>query len=258
MTSLLKKLHLFPGAVLVGGCQRSGTSIAARCLSYCGAVRVVPDDLHSHLEINSFALLSGYSPVTPQEGRYVFQVTYLDHDYVELMISEEQFSLIWCLRNPFDVVRSMLHNWWDTAIYGTLENCGYTALSPEQLKQFKQWGSFEQWDRSLISRVQAACAVYLSKLNHAYTLKEFFKQSRNSLHFLQFERFIQAPEHTLHELCDHLSLQYSQSAVEVISPDKSSRLPELTGEEHSVVESLCRAPYERALLDFFGNAEDIA
>ena len=104
--SLLRRLDDFPNAILVAGCQRSGTTILSRVLTQSEGM--VEYSFGKDDELDAALILSGRVEHEPA-GRYCFQTTYLNN-CVQEYFAHSEYKLVWALRNPFSVVYSMLHN----------------------------------------------------------------------------------------------------------------------------------------------------
>lgn len=105
---LTKTLASYPDAVLVAGCQRSGTTMLTRVIARSRAFRglaLTHDD-----ELDAAITLAGYLEL-PRDKRYCFQTTYLNERYPEYRAMGAGQKLIWVLRNPASVVYSMVYNW---------------------------------------------------------------------------------------------------------------------------------------------------
>jgi hypothetical protein len=75
-------------------------------------------------ELDAALILSG-AETCSQEGRYCFQTTYLNEHYQEYLNIPESVKIVWVLRNPFDVIYSMLSNWRSSALWKLYIHCGY-------------------------------------------------------------------------------------------------------------------------------------
>ena len=108
--SLLTRIHEFPHAVLVAGCQRSGTTMLARILT--DSEEMVKYYFSSRDELDAALILSGRVE-HESRGRYCFQTAYIDDCYREYYERDGDFKIIWMIRNPLSVAHSMLYNWRD-------------------------------------------------------------------------------------------------------------------------------------------------
>ncbi|MGH8222484.1 MAG: hypothetical protein ACREQZ_05875, partial [Woeseiaceae bacterium] len=122
--SLLRELPRFPGAVLVAGCQRSGTTVLTRVIAgaegFC-TFRITKDD-----ELDAALILAGEERFLPT-ARVCFQTTYLNDSFREYIGTQADFKLIWVIRNPFSVVYSMVYHWKTFALEDLYSRCGIGA-----------------------------------------------------------------------------------------------------------------------------------
>ena len=121
-----------------------------------------PDD-----ELDAALILSGYV-LPPTPGRYCFQTTYIDECYYEYFEHQQDFKIIWVIRNPYSVVYSLLYNWSPSALDGTFESCALNQLTGLYAKLFQLIGL-----RS-ISRARRACELYKSKTKQLLELFDVF------------------------------------------------------------------------------------
>lgn len=158
---MLSHLRSYPDAVLVAGCQRSGTTMLTRLLtgsSSFGTLRLTHDD-----ELDAALVLSGLVSI-PRDRRYCFQTTYVNENYAEYESMGENQRLIWLVRNPFAVVRSMVSNWKRFALRELYEFCGDEPVTRELRSRRIRY----PWPIGL-SPVEQACYAYAGK---AAQLKE--------------------------------------------------------------------------------------
>ena len=101
---LLEKLNDFPNAILVAGCQRSGTTAITNILRE--AIGMPPFSVTRDDELDGALILCGHASSSFQ-GRCCFQTTYLNERVTEYS-KHDDFKLTWVIRNPHAVVSSML------------------------------------------------------------------------------------------------------------------------------------------------------
>ena len=92
---------IFGGAILVTGCQRSGTTILSRIITRSDGM--VDYWFGRDDELDAALILSGHvwhSPV----GRYCFQTTYLNECYEEYFQCDLNQKIIWMIRSPYSVI----------------------------------------------------------------------------------------------------------------------------------------------------------
>jgi hypothetical protein len=151
---LLKTLDQFQNAVLVTGCQRSGTTMLSRIIFQSeGMVNYWQgrDD-----ELDAALILAGRKPVSVP-GRYCFQTTYVNEQYVEYYEHSGDFKIIWVLRNPFSVVCSLLYNWAPRSLDGTFMRFAFGELKGLNSTLYNMFGL------KAVSRVRRANSLYIAK-----------------------------------------------------------------------------------------------
>ncbi len=155
---LLLNLPNFSDAILVTGCQRSGTTIMSRIFTQSKGMVNYWSGLDD--ELDAALILSGAESCSKQ-GRYCFQTTYLNEHYHEYFNTPESVKIVWVLRNPFDVIYSMLGNWRSSALWELYIQCGHPnnrkKISP-LLFPFK--------------RLHIACSSYCGKLSQLLELAQ--------------------------------------------------------------------------------------
>jgi hypothetical protein len=162
---LLKRLDDFPGAILVTGCQRSGTTMLSRIITQSEGMTDYWFGLDD--ELDAALILAGQVDHQPQ-GRYCFQTTYLDNFYKEYFAHTGDFQIIWVIRNPLSVVYSLLYNWNPLALDNTFESIGPQLLKDPHKLLFRLIGTHA------VSRVQRACLIYNAKALQLFELRKAF------------------------------------------------------------------------------------
>lgn len=150
---LLSRLSAFNDVLLVAGCQRSGTTAVTRLLREALGTqypRPTRDD-----ELDAALILAGRVPFEP-DGRCCFQTTYVNdrfHEYFQ----HDNYRLVWIVRKPDAVVRSMLSNWSRGALNRLFRACGQTLLDDQGKTRYRRWGSLA------LPRLEKACLSYAAK-----------------------------------------------------------------------------------------------
>lgn len=151
---LFGNMKRYPQAVLVAGCQRSGTTMLTRLIAGSAGFRglaLTHDD-----ELDAALALCGEVDL-PLDVRYCFQTTYVNQRYPEYHMMGPENRLIWVLRNPHSVVYSMAHNWRRFALNELFEGCALTLAKTPRMKNYRwpwPWGP---------SRIEKACLSYCAK-----------------------------------------------------------------------------------------------
>lgn len=230
---LLQRLEEYPDAVLVAGCQRSGTTMLARLITasegmvdyYFGV-----DDEH-----DAALLLSGRREKTV-EGRYCFQTTYLNECYKEYVEAKSSYRLIWVVRNPFSVVHSFLYNWSRFALNELFEACGTGVLDESAASRFGRFG------RHGLSRLERACYAYAGKTAQIISLRGMLP--RQKLLVVDYDRLVRDKHHMLPKIYEFIDLVYQPAYAERIHSASLEKMSRLSGCERRTIERVCVPVYE--------------
>lgn len=232
---LLARLGVFPRPILVAGCQRSGTTAVTRLIASADGVgdfRFGGDD-----ELDAALILSGQVETTAS-GRLAFQTTYLNdrfHEYFE----HDGFRLVWVVRDPLSVVRSMLHHWRRGALNRLYAACGAHAA--------RRWNDeLARAPRSLLrpSRLEKACASYVGKVSQTFELAARLVPRRMIV--VDYDELVLRKASLLPEIFAFLGLPYRPALAGMLhagSVDNGRLLP---AAQAAYVEATCRSVYERA------------
>ncbi len=192
---LLQELPNFPDSVLVTGCQRSGTTIMARIFTQSKGMVNYWSGLDD--ELDAALILSGIES-SLQQGRYCFQTTYLNEGYREYINTPESVKIIWVLRNPVDVVNSMLNNWRSLALWELYKHCGnldvIKKISP-LLFPFK--------------RFEMACSSYYGKLSQLLELTSILPPDK--LLIVNYEDLLKKDGNILPKIFNFINVEYDPS-----------------------------------------------
>jgi hypothetical protein len=234
---LLKRLDEFPNAILIAGCQRSGTTMLARIITQSAGMTNYwfgEDD-----ELDAALILSGYVEHTPQ-GRYCFQTTYVDECYQEYFEHDGQFKIIWVIRNPYSVVTSLIYNWRPNALVGTFARCATNQLNGIEKRLYSVWGP--KW----INRARQASLLYRAKTSQMIELVD--RLGHDKISVVDYDDLVLDRDTILRQIYKFVGLSYNPEYSQQIhnkSIDKKSRLSE--GEKR-VVKSLAVPIYQEAQL----------
>lgn len=232
---LLKRLDDFPGAILVTGCQRSGTTAVARLITTSdGMVNYWfgKDD-----ELDAALILSGkvnHEPI----GRYCFQTTYLNECYGEYFQHGRDYKIVWILRNPYSVIYSMMNNWGRFAFKELFASCGLPYLSEQESKRYRIAG---QW---AIPRVRRACLSYVGKVSQLFELKAHFDTTR--LIAVDYDDLVLNKDRMLPYIYEFLTLQYRSEYKAKIHHRNLNKAQKLSEKQRNTIEKLCISTYEKA------------
>lgn len=232
---LLARLDDFPSAILVAGCQRSGTTMLSRIITQSeGMVNywIGPDD-----ELDAALILAGVRHHEPR-GRYCFQTTYLNECYDEYFHHDNGYRLIWVLRNPFSVVFSLLHNWSRFALNELFRACGSQYLQGSK-KRYYEW--FDTWG---VNRLQRAVLAYNGKVSQLFDLHGGLGAERVLV--LDYDDLVQSPGSMLPRIYGFIDLPYKKDYANAIHSKSLKKADRLTRCEHQLIEQYCMPVYESA------------
>ena len=232
---LLCQLTLFHDAVLVTGCQRSGTTALASVISTSNGMlnhSVGEDD-----ELTAALILSGELNVK-HDGRYCFQTTYLNERYVDYYKHiNDHYKIIWVIRNPFSVIYSMLHNWGNFAFNELFISCGYPMLSDDDKKNYRYFG------RLSISRVRRACMCYIGKCQQLLELDKKFGNEK--ILIVDYDDLVKEKDQFLTKIFKFINLPFEASYREKLHRKSVNKANRLTKKEVDTIEKYCVSVYRQ-------------
>ena len=231
--SLLAGLESYPDAVLVAGCQRSGTTILARMISESEGMvqyRTRDDD-----ELDAALILSG-TETHAGEGRYCFQTTYLNECYREYFDARYQYKLVWVLRNPYSVVCSMRFNWDRFALNELFDACGFPLLTEEEKIRHRRYGAIAS------STIYRACLAYVGKERQAVELVRRLPASKMML--IDYDDLVQNRTQLLPKIYEFVGLPYKPAYAEKVHGRSLRKSDWLTERERRTIGEICVPLYE--------------
>jgi hypothetical protein len=233
--SLLAQLSKFPNAVLVAGCQRSGTTVVTRILRE--ALEMPQLTFTKDDELDAALILNGaVSFETP--ARCCFQTTYLNDHYREYF-EHNQYKLIWIIRRPEAVVRSMLFNWRRGALKRLFRACGRHALDAKDVRRFERLGTYG------FSRLEMACLSFNIKAMQLHEIAANLGPER--LHILDYDDLISQGEVFLPAIFSFASVPYDSQYLRRLQRRSRSERERLSASQQDRIRALCGHEYERAL-----------
>lgn len=233
--SLLREIGRFPDAILVTGCQRSGTTIMARIIT--GTDGMVNYWFGRDDELDAALILSG-TVEHPSRGRYCFQTTYVNECFHEYLARVRDQKIVWVLRNPVSVTYSMLYNWRRFAFNELFDACGTPLLCERQERLYARFG------RLSMSRIKRACLAYNGKVNQLFTLAEHF--STRSLAVIDYDEMLADRNRVLRKVYSFIDLPYRDVYAKSLKSRSEAKSRTLSASERWTVEALCMPIYERA------------
>jgi hypothetical protein len=214
--NLLGQLGRYPDAVLVAGCQRSGTTMLTRLIAGSAGLRglaLTRDD-----ELDAALALCGEIGL-PESGRYCFQTTYLNERYAEYATMGCGHRLIWLLRNPWSVIHSMVYNWRRFALNELFESCGIARAAAAGIKR-PRW----PWPIGP-SRLEKACLSYSAKTSQILEICEMVP--REQILVIDYDALVDSPHEWLSRIFAFIDEPYVPAyagTVSRASKEKASRL----------------------------------
>lgn len=232
---LLGALPQFPGAILVTGCQRSGTTVVSRIIRSTDGISqfaFTKDD-----ELDAALILSGrIKGLAP--GRYCFQTTYMYDSYCEYTDRLSDQKIVWVLRNPLSVVFSMLNNWADSALNELFMGCGVRHL-PEPYRYRLQLFGIRG-----VPRLHRACFAYRGKLDELSLLMGALPG--NALTVIDYDELVAEPHSILGQVYQRLGLTYLERYGQQLNPASRDKAKQLAAGARRLIEETCLPGYRRA------------
>lgn len=233
---LLAQLRGYPNAVLVAGCQRSGTTmltrIIARSRGFCSLALTHDDELDAALALCGEIDL-------PTNRRYCFQTTYLNERFPEYRMIGSGQRLIWVVRNPFSVVHSMVHNWKRFALNELYEDCGIRRADAAQLRRSRR-----PWPLDL-SRVEKACLAYSAKTSQIQDISTWLEPDQ--LLVVKYDDVVRWPSDWLPRIFTFIEEPYDSIYSMGVSPASTHKADLLSRRERDLIEELAVPEYRRCL-----------
>ena len=233
--NLLKELDKFPNAILVTGCQRSGTTMVSRIITESDGM--VKYSFGHDDELDAALILSGLAEHQPQ-GRYCFQTTYLDECYGEYLNHDGLFKIIWVLRNPLSVVYSLMYNWRQGALENTFRNCGAQLLEKSQKWKYQFFGV------RAISRVMQASLLYTYKVSQFLELNS--RLGPEKIIAVDYDDLVLNSEKSLQEIYRFADLRFRPVYSKQIHRNSLQKSNRLTEREISTIRSMSEPIYLEA------------
>ena len=231
---LLSMLGTFPGAVLVAGCQRSGTTMLTRVIAASRDFRrfaFTHDD-----ELDAALILAGAIHL-PAAGRYCFQTTYLNERYGEYSLLGAEQRLIWVVRNPHSVVYSMVHNWRRYALEDLYRSCGRDPAQAD--------GMDIPWWKCMFADgwAEKACRAYRGKAAQIFELRQLLPAER--LLVVDYDALVRDPSAWLPRVFAFIGTSGDGAAGSRVRRDSIGKSKRLSDRERALVSRLAQPTYER-------------
>lgn len=231
---LLLKLDRYPNAILVAGCQRSGTTALARLITLSDGMTNYwfgKDD-----ELDAALILSGHVEQEPL-GQFCFQTTYINDHYHEYF-EHDDYKLIWLLRSPHSVVYSMLNNWKRGALNRLFRSCGALMLPDSDKKRYQRLGVLG------FTRFYKACLSYNAKTSQIYEINNRLPSDR--LLVLDYDELVKNKESMLPALYQFIGLAYRKEYARRIHSKSTEKSSRLSNKQVQIISERCMSTYNAA------------
>lgn len=233
---LLRRLPDFRNAVLVTGCQRSGTTMLSRRITHSEGMakyQFTEDE-----ELDAAQILSGTVTLYPK-GRYCFQTTYVNECYDEYFREGTDFRMIWVVRNPYSVVYSMLYRWRRFALNELFTSCGGHLLEPAKRKRYERFG------RLGVRPLTRACLAYQGKVSQLFDIRKRLDGDR--LMVVDYDKLIVDKDRLLKRIYEFIELPYRAEYSGYIREGSTLRAERLAAWEAETIRGYCSEVYGEAL-----------
>jgi hypothetical protein len=231
---LLGNLDRYDNAILVGGCQRSGTTAIARLI---GSGPGINEGNVALDELKSAKVLAGLEHLSPHE-RYCFQTTYLNERYVEYF-EHTDYRLVWVIRNPHSVVYSLVHNWRRFALDELFKGCGAQLLQGKEQRRLETFGAWS------FTALKKACLSYNAKGDQFLELRRRLPKGR--MLAVSYDRLVADKEGAIALLGDFLGVPRLLERAHQIHDQSLSKANQLSIKESKFIDAACSDAYRRLL-----------
>ena len=232
---LLARLPAFGDAVLVAGCQRSGTTAVTRILREAMGVRFPQPTKDDELDA---ALILADSEPFETDSRCCFQTTYINDHYAEYF-QHDDYRLIWIVRRPDAVIRSMLKNWSRGALNRLFRACGHRQLDAQSREKFRRWGGLA------FSQFTKACLSYAEKTSQIHEIAAHLGNDR--LLVIDYDELLEHQAELLPRLFAFAGIEFDQAYLSRLGNRRSGPAEHaFTDAERAEIARTCSADYEQA------------
>ena len=232
---LLAELSRFPDAILVAGCQRSGTTVVTRILRE--AVEMPGLSFTKDDELDAALILNG--AIEYETGaRCCFQTTYVN-DHVHEYFEHDNYRLIWIIRRPEAVVRSMLFHWRRGALNRLFRACGRHALDETGTRRFSRFGTHG------FRRLEMACLSYNIKTAQIHEIAARLGPER--LYILDYDDLIDRKDILLPKIFSFASIPYDDRYLRRLSTRSQPKRDQLTESARKRIRESCEHEYRQAV-----------
>ncbi len=232
--NMLKRLPDFPNAILVAGCQRSGTTLLSRILTNSDTMTnfwFTRDE-----ELDAALILSGVAGYQGS-GRHCFQTTYLDECWPDYLDHKGNFKLIWVLRNPYSTIYSMLNNWRRFALNDLFQGVGTQLLDQTSLTRYRLFGTWS------ISKLKRACLSYAAKSSQLFELHAAL--GPKNIFVLDYDTLINNKIAALTAIYDFVGLEFKNKYADIIHEKSLSTASKLSCGQKAMIDKTALPVYNQ-------------
>ena len=237
---LLSGLANLTNTILVGGCQRSGGTMLTK--EICTAIDNDGPNSKNHPDDRELAgalVLAGEHSVDASL-RWCLQTSYLNEHYVEYF-DDYDFRLVWLIRNPLSVVRSMVSNWSRFALDELY--IGSQAQYRDLQAPEPPFKVNDAWDK--------ACFSYLAKVEQ---LKQIAPQLGQRVMVLDYDDVIVDRQRCFRHLYQFLDIDSPTGDDTVVHGKSLAKAVDLHPTVHARIEQRCADAYHAAQTYLQANA----
>lgn len=233
---LLETLGKYPDAVLVAGCQRSGTTMLTRIIANAAGFRglaLTDDD-----ELDAALTLCGEIDL-PKDSRYCFQTTYLNERFPEYRMMGPEHRLIWVLRNPYSVVYSMVYNWRRFALNELYEGCGVALATDDRQRNLRwpwPWGP---------TRLEKGCHSYSAKTAQIESILDIVP--REQVLIVDYDALVKDPVTQLRGIFAFAGVPFTEKSASRVRGDSVGKANRLSAAARSLIDAHAEPTYRRCL-----------
>jgi hypothetical protein len=228
---IMLNLINFPDSVLVGGCQRSGTTMLSRAIMMSSDIAPLSG---VDTELTAALILAGRVNI-PNNYRYCFQTTYINDHYNEYWSPELENKLVWVIRNPLSVVYSLTRFSERFCLDGLFESCGQFNMTDQDTKKLATFGSWP------ISRIRKACYCYNAKAIQIESILN--KIGSDRVMIVDYDKLVKDKEIILSRVFDFLNISYNDNCSNFIHSKSLNKADGFSCKEQRLVTSICGDHY---------------
>lgn len=231
---LLISLSKYPGSILVGGCQRSGTTMISNIIMQSDDVVT----LHGlDKELTAALVLSGF--LSPNySGRFCFQTTYLNENYDEYFKYFNGNKLIWMIRNPYSVVYSLTRFSERFCLDELFVGYGQYFMTKEDRLRFDRLGLWS------IDRVRRACYSYNSKIDQIFSIVSNI--GIDNVCVIDYDDLIINKVVVLPKIFDFIGVKYEDDFLGLIKDSSLGKADLLSKNNRNLIGLLSESYYRKA------------